>query len=86
MAHRFALAQKFDIASRIDRIRMPTLALAGNRDLLVSQRSLRELADGVADSQVVRLKNEGHLAFVTNPDTIAREVRSFLKHTNEEAN
>jgi pimeloyl-ACP methyl ester carboxylesterase len=85
MAHRFGLAQKFDIGSRIDRIQMPTLALAGNRDLLVSHRSLRELGDGVADSQVIRLKNEGHLAFVTNPVSIAREVRTFLQSGTEEA-
>jgi pimeloyl-ACP methyl ester carboxylesterase len=83
MAHRFGLAQKFDMGSRIERIQMPTLALAGNRDLLVSPRSLRELADGVIDSRVVKLKNEGHLAFVTNPVSIAREVQSFLQSTGE---
>jgi pimeloyl-ACP methyl ester carboxylesterase len=82
MAHRFALAQTFDMGTRLGRIRIPTLALAGNRDLLVSQRSLRELADGLLQSQVIRFKNEGHLAFVTCPDAIAKEVHSFLAPTN----
>jgi pimeloyl-ACP methyl ester carboxylesterase len=82
MAHRFGLAQTFDIANRLDRIRVPTLVVAGNRDLLVSQRSLKDLATGVADSKVVRLKNEGHLAFVTCPTTLARDVKAFLAPAN----
>ena len=78
MAHRFGLAQSFDIGSRLERIRVPTLALAGSRDLLVSPRNLRELSDGITQSQVVRLKNEGHLAFVTCPVEISREVHTFF--------
>jgi pimeloyl-ACP methyl ester carboxylesterase len=84
MAHRFGLAQAFNMDNRLGRIRVPTLVLAGNRDLLVSQRSLRKLTEGVADSRVVKLKNEGHLAFVTCPVTIADEVHGFLGAGNTE--
>ncbi len=84
MAHRFGLAQSFNMDNRLDRIGTPTLVLAGTRDLLVSQRSLRKLAEGVADSRVVKLRNEGHLAFVTCPHTIAREVHGFLESAKAE--
>jgi pimeloyl-ACP methyl ester carboxylesterase len=44
----------------------------------VSERSLRELCDGIADSQCLRLAGCGHLAFVTQPERVAREVSRFL--------
>jgi pimeloyl-ACP methyl ester carboxylesterase len=77
MAHRFRLAESFDISGRLGRIQAPTLVLAGRRDILVSERSLRELCGGIADAELVRLPDCGHLAFVTRPDCIAELVRRF---------
>jgi len=79
MAHRFRLVEQFDLASRLDGIRVPTLILAGDRDLLVSERSLNELCEGVSQSTLVRLAGCGHLAFVTRPGRVAEEVRAFLR-------
>ena len=85
MAHRFGLVEKFNMQGRLDRIRVPTLALAGERDLLVSQRSLRLLADGIPQAQVVRLAGCGHLAFVTQPERVAAEVNRFLEELGQDA-
>jgi pimeloyl-ACP methyl ester carboxylesterase len=79
MAHRFGMVEHLDLADRLAHIQVPTLVLAGDRDLLVSERSLRELSDGIAASQCVRLAGCGHLAFVTQPERVAREIRQFLK-------
>src|SRR5439155_897142 len=57
---------------------VPTLILAGDRDLLVSPQSLRDLADGIPRSRLVHLRGCGHLAFATQPDRVADEVRQFL--------
>lgn len=78
MAHRFHLVEKFTLDGRMNRIRVPTLLMAGDRDLLVSPKSLTDLGDGIADSRTVRLEGSGHLAFVTQPERVAREVRAFL--------
>jgi pimeloyl-ACP methyl ester carboxylesterase len=78
MAHRFQLVERFDMGSRLDRIRVPTLILAGTRDVLVSDRSLRELCAGIPNSLLVRLPNCGHLAFVTQPEEVAAEARRFI--------
>ena len=43
MAHRFRLVESFALDDRLARIVAPTLILAGDRDLLVSPRSLAEL-------------------------------------------
>ena len=78
MAHRFHLVEQFEPGDRLERIRVPTLALAGDRDLLVSPRSLEELRSGIRDCRLVYLPGCGHLAFVTQPERVAAEVRSFV--------
>jgi pimeloyl-ACP methyl ester carboxylesterase len=78
MAHRFCMAEQFDMGARLGRIRVPTLVLAGDRDLLVSERSLQELCDELPHAQVRRLPHCGHLAFVSDPRLVAAEVQAFL--------
>jgi pimeloyl-ACP methyl ester carboxylesterase len=79
MAHRFRLVEQFDIVKRLGRIRVPTLVLTGERDVLASEKSLRALCDGLEDARRVRLPGAGHLAFVTHAAQVADEVRRFLR-------
>jgi pimeloyl-ACP methyl ester carboxylesterase len=79
MAHRFKLVESFDMARKLRKIRMPTLVMAGDRDVLVSSRSLSLLCDGLPHAQFVRLPNSGHLAFVTQPKLVADKVTEFLQ-------
>jgi pimeloyl-ACP methyl ester carboxylesterase len=78
MAHRFRLVEQFDMHDRLGRIRVPTLILAGDRDLLVSERSLGALNTGIEQSRLVRLAGCGHLASVAQPARVAEEVRRFV--------
>ncbi len=78
MAHRFRLVERFDITRRLDRIRVPALVMAGERDLLVSEKSLAALGTGIADCRQVALRGCGHLAFATRPECVAEEVHGFL--------
>jgi pimeloyl-ACP methyl ester carboxylesterase len=78
MAHRFRMVEDFDLVDRLSSIRVPTLLLRGERDLLVSPASLGALAGGLRDSRTVCLPRCGHLAFATHPDRVAQEVQRFL--------
>jgi 3-oxoadipate enol-lactonase len=78
MAHRFQLVEQLNLEDRLAAVRVPALLLAGERDLLVSPRSLAVLAREIADARVVALPRCGHLAFATQPERVAREVRQFL--------
>jgi pimeloyl-ACP methyl ester carboxylesterase len=78
MSHRFRLAERFDITPHLDRIRVPALVLTGQRDLLVSAKSLAALCEGIADCRQVALSGCGHLAFATRPECVAEEVTRFL--------
>jgi pimeloyl-ACP methyl ester carboxylesterase len=79
MAHRFQLVERLDFRSRLGRVGLPTLLMAGERDLLVSAQGLAEMARGLSRSQAVRLPGCGHLAFATHPDRVADEVLRFLR-------
>jgi len=77
MAYRFRLVEQFDMTARLGRIRVPTLVLHGDRDLLVSEESVAELCAGIADCRNVELPGCGHLGFVTQPGPVADAVRRF---------
>jgi pimeloyl-ACP methyl ester carboxylesterase len=78
MSHRFRLVETFDMGQRLERIKVPTLILAGERDVLLSHRGVEELSEGITQSQIVWLPQCGHLAAITRPDLVADEVRTFL--------
>jgi len=78
MAHRFQLLEGFDMSGRLSRIRVPTLILAGDKDVLVTSRTLTELSEGIGNAELQRLPRCGHLAFVTKPALVADKVRDFL--------
>jgi pimeloyl-ACP methyl ester carboxylesterase len=80
MAHRFHMIEPFDLRKQLGRIRVPTLILAGERDLLVSPESLDDLEHGIADARRVLLPGCGHLAFVTHAQRVADEVTRFLQN------
>jgi 3-oxoadipate enol-lactonase len=82
MAHRFELIKNRCVEDKLARVKAPTLVLAGDRDLLVSPRSLAELTDGVRRSRLVTLAGCGHLAFATQPERVAEEVKRFLSDWN----
>lgn len=79
MAHRFRLVEGLDIEDQLRHIRVPTLVLSGERDVLVSPTSLAALCDGIRDISHIPLPNCGHLAFVTKPELIGKKVEQFLK-------
>lgn len=78
MAHRLQLVESFNLDGRLHRIRVPALIMNGQRDVLVSRRTMEDLRDGIADSQLLRLPNCGHLAFVTHPQVMAAHVKDFF--------
>jgi pimeloyl-ACP methyl ester carboxylesterase len=78
MAHRFRMVEQVDFAGRLGGVRAAVLLMAGERDLLVSPQGLAELGRQLPNSRQVSLRGGGHLAFVTQPERVAGEVRAFL--------
>jgi pimeloyl-ACP methyl ester carboxylesterase len=79
MAYRLRLLEDYDVRDQLDRIRVPALVLAGERDVLVSEESLNDLVGGLPQAEACTLKGCGHLAFVTHPQRVAAEVVRFVR-------
>jgi len=78
MAHRFALVETTEPALSLKAVRVPTLVMAGSRDLLVSSPGLEEMGQRLRQGRTVQIPKAGHLAFVTHAARVAGEVRQFL--------
>jgi len=79
MAYRLKLIEDFNVEGRLARMHRPALLLSGERDVLVSKKSLTRLANGLPQAKTVLLPGCGHLAFVTNPDLITQHVERFYR-------
>lgn len=79
MTHRFHLVEAFNPGPRLGNVRVPALLMAGDRDLLASPQSLLALSQSIPEARRAQLPGCGHLAFVTQPERVADEVKRFLK-------
>jgi pimeloyl-ACP methyl ester carboxylesterase len=66
------------VASYTDGIDSPVLLVGGEYDALTPPETLRSLGSGIPGSRVVVLSNNGHLAPLEDPESIARLTREFV--------
>jgi pimeloyl-ACP methyl ester carboxylesterase len=79
MAQRLALLESFDIRDRLWRIDVPTLVLAGARDVIVPAQDQRALAAGISSARFELIESAGHVAFLTHRREVDRRVRRHLR-------
>jgi len=69
---------KFDSTKWHQRIKTPTLVLAGEEDVLCPAKEAELLAKGIASSQFHTFMRLGHVSFTEEPEEFCRVVVSFL--------
>lgn len=69
----------FDVTERLWEIAVPTLVLAGTRDVVVDPDDQRALAGGIAAARHVAVEGAGHIGFLTHRDEFARRVSGFVR-------
>ena len=79
MARRIALLEAFDVSDRLWRIDVPTLVLAGSRDVIVPPSRQRALAAAIPGAGFETLEGAGHVGFLTHRTEVARRVRKLLR-------
>lgn len=85
MARRLALLETFDVSDRLWRLDMPTLVLAGSRDVIVPATRQKALAGSIAGARFETMIGAGHVAFLTHRGEIARHVGSLMGQLKEAA-
>lgn len=82
MARRIGLLETFDVTDRLWRIEVPTLILAGSRDVVVPRSRQRALASSIAGARFETLEGAGHIGFLTHRDEVMTHVRRLLRQPN----
>jgi pimeloyl-ACP methyl ester carboxylesterase len=68
-----------DISSSIGNIGVPTLILAGDKDLVDSvEQHRREVVARIPDARLEVIKGSGHLSPIEEPEQLAAAIRSFV--------
>lgn len=73
-------AEGYDLLPSLARLRVPTLLIHGDRDLI--PRSCAEhLARAISDARLLVLRECGHFAYLERPDEVHQAVGEFLAGT-----
>ena len=67
-----------DLRDALAAITVPTLVIAGERDRITPVAAGRELASRLPSARFVEVPKAGHAPFLSHPETVRREVESFL--------
>lgn len=76
-----AIMNRPDSRPSLDVISCPTLIIVGDEDALTPPDLAREIADGIAGSQLSVIEHCGHLATIEQPDAANAALKSFLEET-----
>lgn len=79
MARRLRALEDFDVEARLWRADVPTLVVAGSKDVVTSPRRQRELAEALPDARFDLINGAGHVGFITHADEVAIQVREHLR-------
>jgi len=79
MARRLAQLESFDITDQLWRVDVPTLVMAGGRDVIVPAVRQRALADSISGAEFQVIEDAGHIGFLTHRAEVVRGVRRYLK-------
>ncbi len=74
----FRAADGFDVRDRLGELRLPTVVVAGEDDLLVSPRRARELAAGIAHARLVMVPHAGHFVAQERPEDFHAALAGLL--------
>lgn len=77
----FRACDAFDARERLARLRVPLLALTGDRDVLTPPKFAQFLADRVPAGSARILTGAGHFAMIERPDETNERIRAFVAST-----
>ncbi len=81
IAHYFAVLPSHDISDLLPHIRVPTLAITGDRDPIVPPAQSRLISSRVPAGDLVVLEGGGHLLFAERPQAYQRALCDWLQAT-----
>jgi pimeloyl-ACP methyl ester carboxylesterase len=78
LRQRIALAFALDARPELERVRCPSLIVAGARDTVFARESADELARGIAHAERADIEDVGHLHPASRPELLADRIGAWL--------
>jgi pimeloyl-ACP methyl ester carboxylesterase len=69
----------FDVTSRLEEIRLPTLLIVGRMDRMTPPALSDALHAGITGSRLVVVEGAGHMVMLEQPEVVARSVQEFVQ-------
>ena len=79
MLNDFLCCDKFDIMDRVHEIKVPTLIMCGESDVMTPVKFADYLGAKITDSNVVIIPQATHLVFAEKPEAVNKAIEDFLK-------
>jgi pimeloyl-ACP methyl ester carboxylesterase len=79
VAHRLQMLEEFDVSERLWRVDVPTLVLAGSRDVVIPLSRQRALAESIAGASFGEVEGAGHIGFLTHRVDVAEQIAGFVR-------
>lgn len=73
-----SLGRRWDLSRKAAAIRVPTLVIQGDRDLVVSPDGARRWAELIPDARLIMLSGAGHLTYLERRDRVIPALIRFL--------
>ncbi len=74
----YLASNRFDAGTRLGRIAVPVLVVAGTDDLMTPIESCRRLAQGIRTAALAEVKNGGHMFFFDQASQVTGLVSDYL--------
>jgi pimeloyl-ACP methyl ester carboxylesterase len=74
-----AILDRIDSRPSLGAIRVPTLVLCGDADVLTPPALSEELAAGIPDARLVMIEGSGHLSTLERPEAVNRAMIEWLR-------
>jgi pimeloyl-ACP methyl ester carboxylesterase len=75
----FLCCDKFDIMDRVGEIKLPALAIVGDRDNMTPPKYTQYLASHLPDCRMAVIEGASHLVVMEKPDQVNSAIEGFLK-------
>ncbi len=74
----FQACDRFNILDQVKNIKVPTLILCGQEDLMTLPKFSEYLRQEIADSHFVIIPNAGHMAMLEQPEIVNQAIAEFV--------
>ena len=75
----YKACNNFDVMDRVTDIKLPTLIIVGSADRMTPPKYGQYLHNQISGSQLVEIKDGGHMMAIEKPTEVAQAVTRFLK-------